>query len=290
MNQELQRDSNNNNTKKRQRHRGAYIKYCIVILILIFVYNNYTLKVTKQEVTSSKVNDTIKIAVISDYHSSYVQVPNIVTYNAIANENPDMVFFLGDMYTNGSSDKLIQQSIDFMGHIYDMGYLCYFVSGEHDNDEDYFQALEDVGVNVLHYETDTVTIKGTTITLYGIDNVYFSDTFDLHNAFDSPNPDEFTILLAHIPMYDYYQNFGTDLTVCGDTHGGLIQIPYLGCIYYEGEFFPELKRDPTEIRDKGLFAYDGGNLFITSGLGNNPLPVRFNNRPEVAIIEVTPEE
>lgn len=279
--------------KKRFQSKGKKkslirFKIIIVVIIMLFVFNNYTLKVNRQDIVSSKVNNNIKIALISDYHAFYLGVPNIVIYDALKKENPDLVFFLGDMYSNGSKEYLVDKAIDFMITIHDMGYPSYFVRGEHDNDQEYFKSLEDGGINVLHYELDSIVIKDTKINLYGIDNVYFSETFDLHNEFDPPNPDEFSILLAHIPMYDYYQNFGTDLTVSGDTHGGLVQIPFLGCLYYEGEFFPELKRNPLEVRDKGLFDYDGGDLFITSGIGNYPLPVRFNNRPEIAILNLKP--
>lgn len=274
-------------SNKNNKHRISW-KFWIVVIILIFVFNNYTLKLNHQEIKSSKVNNNIKIALISDYHAFYIGVPNVIIYTALKRENPDLVFFLGDMYSNGSKDILVQKSVDFMEHIRNMGYPCYFVCGEHDNDDNYFNTLESAGINVLHYKLDNITIKDTKLNLYGINNVYFSDTFDLHNEFDAPNPEEFSILLAHIPMYDYYQNFGTDLTVSGDTHGGLIQVPFLGCMYYEGEFLPELKRNPLEIRDKGLFDYDGGDLFITSGIGNYPLPIRFNNRPEIAILNISP--
>lgn len=274
-------------SSRKNRHR-VLLKLIVTVLVLSFIFNNYTLKVTYQEIRSAKVNDNIKIALISDYHAFYVGVPNAVVYSTLEREDPDLVFFLGDMYSNGSKDVLVEKAVNFMGHIYDMGFPCYFVCGEHDNDDEYFSALDNIGINVLHYKMDSITIKGTKLNLYGIDNVYFSDTFDLHNEFDAPNPDEFSILLAHIPMYDYYQNFGADLTVSGDTHGGLVQIPSFGCLYYEGEFLPELKRDPLEIRDKGMFDYDGGDLFITSGIGNYPLPIRFNNRPEVAILNISP--
>ncbi|MGN1411726.1 MAG: metallophosphoesterase [Oscillospiraceae bacterium] len=273
---------------KSKKKRLISFKLIFVMMFLLFVFNNYTLKINRQDIVSSKVKDNIKIALISDYHAFYVGVPNIVIYDALKRENPDLVFFLGDMYSNGSKEYLVNKAIDFMMTIHDMGYLCYFVCGEHDNDKSYFQSLQDEGINVLHYEVDSIVIKDTKLNLYGIDNVYFSETFDLHNEFNPPNPDEFSILLAHIPMYEYYQNFGTDLTVSGDTHGGLVQIPFLGCLYYEGEFFPELRRNPLEVRDKGLFDYDGGDLFITSGVGNYPLPVRFNNRPEIAILNLKP--
>lgn len=94
-------------------------------------------------------------------------------------------------------------------------------------------------------------------------------------------------------MYSDYEKFGADLTLCGDTHGGIIQIPFLGPAYYNGKFVPELYEDKNKIFDKGLFKYDGGYLFITSGIGNYigdyNIAARFNNRPEIAVLTISPE-
>ncbi|MGN1480314.1 MAG: metallophosphoesterase, partial [Porcipelethomonas sp.] len=99
----------------------------------------------------------------------------------------------------------------------------------------------------------------------------------------------YNILLAHIPMYKEYENFGADLTLCGDTHGGVIQVPFIGPAYYNGKILPELSENKEHVYDKGLFRYSGGYLFITSGIGNYPVPARFNNRPEICEITISPE-
>lgn len=31
-----------------------------------------------------------------------------------------------------------------------------------------------------------------------------------------------------------------------------------------------------------------GFMYITSGIGNSPFPARFNNRPEIAVIDIVP--
>ena len=98
--------------------------------------------------------------------------------------------------------------------------------------------------------------------------------------------------MAHIPNYDSYAAFGADLTICGDTHGGIIQLPFgRGPAYYSetGEWFPEIFGSRSDIYDKGMFDYDGGTMFITSGLGAYPLAARFNNRPEIAFIDIVPQ-
>ena len=94
--------------------------------------------------------------------------------------------------------------------------------------------------------------------------------------------------MAHIPNYEKFADFGADLTICADTHGGMIQLPFLGAVIDSAtmKIFPELRGDT--VYDKGLFDYNGGTMFITSGIGVSPAPVRFNNRPEIAIIEISP--
>jgi hypothetical protein len=148
--------------------------------------------------------------------------------------------------------------------------------------------MEANGINVLDQESDTIKVGETDITVYGISNAWFSPYFDLRNEFDL-NPDTYNILMAHIPRYDDYSDFGADLTVCGDTHGGIIQIPFVGPIYYNETFLPELKYGSDEIYDKGLFENKNGYMFITSGIGSSPVPARFNNRPEIGEIIIEPE-
>ena len=72
----------------------------------------------------------------------------------------------------------------------------------------------------------------------------------------------------------------------------MAQLPFgLGPIYCSEKdvWLPKLLNKELEIYDKGLFDYDGGKMFITSGIGVYPAPVRFNNRPEVAVIDLIPK-
>ena len=78
-----------------------------------------------------------------------------------------------------------------------------------------------------------------------------------------------------------------DLSLCGDSHGGQVRLPYLGGLNNRGEWFPE--RSGTDARYvKGLYEEGGKNLFVSGGLGNYPVPVRFLDRPEVAVIRLLP--
>ena len=106
------------------------------------------------------------------------------------------------------------------------GSKVYFVNREHDCDEKFIQNLKDNEVNVLDYKKEAIAIKNTKINLYGITNQYYSATFDLKNAFEI-NKEEYNILLAHISNFEEFEQFGIDLSLCGDTHGGQVRLPFL---------------------------------------------------------------
>ncbi len=144
--------------------------------------------------------------------------------------------------------------------------------------------LKDNGVRVLDYEDEIITIKNTNLHIYGIDNVYYSPTFCLENEF-SLDEKNYTILLAHIANLPKFEEFGIDLALSGDTHGGQIRIPFLGAVYTQDAWFPELQGKVM----KGLYTKNNTNLFISSGLGNYPLPIRIFNNPEIAVIKLIPK-
>lgn len=277
-----------------KRKKSGCISKLIKITLVIFAvwwFNNCTLKITKAEIKSNKINNEIKIAVLSDQHASNkpFSISNKRITDKIKKINPDVVCVLGDMHSSNADDSEKQISMNLMTDIISEGYRLYFVLGEHDDRRNiYVSEMERNGINVLDQESETIKIKDTEITFYGISNAYFSPTFDLSNEFEL-NKNTYNILLAHIPMYKDYESFGADLTLCGDTHGGVIQVPFFGPAYYNGKILPELFGNKENVYDKGLFSYRSGYMFITSGIGNYPIPARFNNRPEIGEIIITPE-
>ena len=72
----------------------------------------------------------------------------------------------------------------------------------------------------------------------------------------------------------------------------MIQLPFdLGPVYdaSRNHWFPQITSPDETVYDKGIFEYSGGNMFITSGIGASPAPIRFNNRPEVVIMDIEPK-
>lgn len=272
------------------KYRLRRLSLFLIIILLIWWFNNFTIKTTKLEIESDKVDSSFRIAVISDLHASPIGIGNDRIIKKICKQNPDIVTILGDMYTTGSAWETIEIAVELIQGIVDEGFPVYVVTGEHDMDEEYIDAVAETGAHVMNYKEEIIELNGSRIQIVGIDNAYYSDTFDLRKEF-TVRDDCFSLLLAHIPNYDKLSLFGADLTLCADTHGEMVQLPFdLGPVYSSryNRWFPQITLG-EEIYDKGIFPYSGGNMFITSGLGASPAPIRFNNRPEVVVIDVIPE-
>ncbi len=90
------------------------------------------------------------------------------------------------------------------------------------------------------------------------------------------------IVLAHNPDTADTQFDGrVDLMLCGHTHGGQINIPLVG---------PPILPVRNKSYSSGLkVSPRGTKVFISKGIGWSICPVRFNCRPEIAVLELVPE-
>ena len=88
------------------------------------------------------------------------------------------------------------------------------------------------------------------------------------------------ILLAHDPTWGpVYSQWGADLTLSGHYHGGVIRFPLIGgFISPRWDLFPHY--------DYGMYQEGENKMLVTSGLGQHTIPVRFNNLPEMVLIDI----
>lgn len=262
-------------------------KIIIPLLVLSLIVptwyiNNYSLKLTEQAIYSDKVENDIKIAIISDLHGEALGKDNRKITNMIAEQTPDLIFVLGDSYTKNRYNQ-IDTAVNIVRRLSEIA-ETYVVTGDHDTDERYSDGIKSLhNVHLLDYKKVDLTVNGTKLSLYGIDNVYFSPNFDLHNEFDEPDQSRLNILISHLPETEHFENFGVDIIFSGDTHGGMIRLPVIGPLYYNGFVLPRLTY-PDRMTDKGLYSFADKQIFVTSGIGNYPIPLRFLNRPEVCLV------
>ena len=90
----------------------------------------------------------------------------------------------------------------------------------------------------------------------------------------------YTVLLSHRPeLFDVYVDSQIDLVFSGHAHGGQFRVPFIGGLVAPNQgFFPEY--------DAGLFSKENTTMVVSRGVGNSIIPLRFNNRPEIVVVEL----
>ena len=262
---------------KRKKHRRRAV-WLLLFLVVFWAWNNYTLCVNRQTVTSAKITAPFRAAVVSDLHESVLASSAV---RRVKQCEPDLIFIVGDLYTD-DGNRQVDKAVAFAAELAKIA-PTWFVCGDHDHEQSYYDALEKNGVHVLNSTCEKVTVKGNDLSLYGICKVWFSPEYSLNRVFSPPDEDRVNILLSHLPVMERFADFPLDFVFSGDSHGGVMQLPFLGALTYDGVFLPKLFY-PGPVYDKGLFSVDGCQLFVTGGIGSYPFPLRLFNRPEVALI------
>lgn len=270
------------NKEKRGHGFRNFLIYCMIMLAVWYV-GTFTLKTTEVTIESDQIKDEVTIVQLTDLHGAVFGSENEKLISRVKAADPDFIVATGDMYTAGDEEGQ-DTAVALLGRLAQM-YPVYSVHGEHDNDQDYEARLTEVGVDVLDYEYRDIVVGTSTVRLYGITNVYYTDTFDLTNEFVL-DQSVYNILAAHINNFEDFAAFGMDLSLCGDSHGGQVRLPFLGGLINQGVWFPE-QGEGNEKYTKGLYSSGDKDLFVSSGLGSYPVPIRFLNRPEIAVIHLT---
>jgi len=153
--------------------------------------------------------------------------------------------------------------------------------------------LEEAGIIVLEDEAISLEQGGETISLIGLADPDFTvkgDMFGetpamvsakLKNLNDGEG--KYTIMLSHRPeLFETYVNCGIDLVFAGHAHGGQFRLPFIGGVIAPNQdLFPKY--------DAGLYTDGGTNMVVSRGIGNSIIPLRFNNRPEIVLVELNAE-
>ena len=162
------------------------------------------------------------------------------------------------------------------------------------------EELEAAGAVVLDHKIIDLEMKGSKLQLGSLYEYAFDTPMQDEQANESAlsymeqyvsaaNSNEYTLICAHRPeslyCFDYADKlWGLDLVLSGHLHGGQVIIPFIGGLYSSMEsFFPRF--------DYGQFEMGNCTMIITRGLSTNKkaLP-RFNNPPEIVVVDLSPEE
>ena len=111
------------------------------------------------------------------------------------------------------------------------------------------------------------------------------DSFDPSLSLPNETPERFHLVLGHAPNFALGK-VAADLLVTGHTHGGQVQLPWIGPLM-------TLSRVPRAWGAGLTELPGGGTLLVSRGIGmeRGPAPpIRFLCRPELVVIDLVPEE
>lgn len=263
-----------------------------ILVVLTLIALDERLILRTYTVTSPKLTAEVRLAVVTDFHSSD-NADDVVAM--VASCAPDAVLMVGDMFDDDIANRPTERTLSLMRQL-SAQYPCYYVSGNHEawtgEMDALYQQTEEAGVTVLRMSSGVLTVRGQRIALCGIPDPYemvlsgAPDTEEqLRQALEDVDSADFTVLLAHRPeLLAKYAQFPLDLVVSGHAHGGQVRIPgVLNGLYAPNQgWFPKLAG--------GAYTQDGTTLIVSRGLAVRTRLPRIFNRPEVVLVRCVPAE
>lgn len=222
----------------------------------------------------------LRILVLSDVHTN---LPLLEKAARMAEQaRPDMIVFLGDLYTDFMRATHAGDYITQMKKLSSIA-PAYACLGNHDMAlaDNVERILKEGGFTLLRNSAAFVTIPrlgNAEFKLVGLGDVREGDFFPercmtpLTFAEDSAMP---TIVLSHNPKgRELLDGYRWDLMLSGHTHGGQIRLPFSSTPLLASE---------GETMYSGFYPYEGRQVFVTRGIGYMG-PGRFNCPPEINLI------
>jgi len=236
----------------------------------------------------SKLNAPMRIVLLSDihiggFHVTARRVEKIVErVNAL---RPDMILIPGDFISGHSSraeqssafNSEVEKGLASLSHL--NAPLGKFATiGNHD----FWYGVEYVEKSLSRSGFTVLTNKAVNLS-NGLCVVGLADHYTQKidpKAFEDCSEDSVPIALMHSPDSFKILHPKTVLAVAGHTHGGQINIPFIG-------------RRVTATISAQEYAYGqhdikGITAFVTAGIGTSILPARFRSPPELVLIELGP--
>ena len=274
-----------------KKHRWI-LPVLAILVVLTLIALDERLILRTYTVVSPKLTAEVRLAVVTDFHSSDNADDVVAMVTSCA---PDAVLMVGDMFDDDIANRPTERTLSLMRQL-SAQYPCYYVSGNHEawtgEMDALYQQTEEAGVTVLRMSSGVLTVRGQRIALCGVPDPYemvlsgAPDTEEqLRQALEDVDSADFTVLLAHRPeLLAKYAQFPLDLVVSGHAHGGQVRIPgVLNGLYAPNQgWFPKLAG--------GAYTQDGTTLIVSRSLAVRTRLPRIFNRPEVVLVRCVPAE
>lgn len=278
---------------KKIKPSGVFIWTIIAAFLVVFmvwVVNGFRqdkFDISFYHMSSSKITANMRIVQLADLHLKEFGENNCDLVNEVSKLSPDIIAITGDMANDNNSDyhvvtDLVKQLVEIAP--------VYYSYGNHEfkmvlfQDSNIGRDIEAAGAKLLSNKYEVINVNGNKIAIGGIciEN-YTAGEENSTKFFEKYDKEtEFKLLLSHSPeiFQGYMNEHPVDLALAGDAHGGQIRLPILGGLYAPGQgLFPEFAEGMHEN-------VCNSTLVISRGLGSSHHIPRFNNNPEIVVIDL----
>lgn len=232
-----------------------------------------------------------RIAHVSDLHNAEFGAVNSILLRLLKDSRPDIIVITGDLIDSHRTD--VEIALHFAQGSVKIA-PTYYVTGNHEAICPQYASLkaglDAAGVVVLEDGLVPLEQNEERIILLGLVVPNFTPGEELPGGVPAmtaaklkellEEENTYSILLSHRPeLFEAYAASGVGLVLSGHAHDGQFRFPFIGGLFAPNQgLFPKY--------DAGLYTEGNTNMVVSRGLGNSVIPVRFNNRPEIVLIEL----
>ena len=211
--------------------------------------------------------------------SNYIQQVNA--------QNPDLIIFTGDLISYGTD--FIEMAAQELGKA-DSKYGAVAVVGDHDYwaGLDHIEpALNEQNMPLLRDENHTIQLDSAqTITITGVTEVYSkqSNPAEVDSLAKNTSGAVLKIFASHQvndQLIAIAQRQNYHLMLSGHTHGGQIQVPFMGMN------FSASQQETKYVQ--GLYWENSLPINVNNGLGFTLAPIRYEAPPNISVITLQKE-
>ena len=251
------------------------IGFVVYVLITSLFIEPNSLETVKYEIEDNQLQG-IKVAFLSDFHlkrRDYKRLDKIIKYTN--SHNPDIVLLGGD-FANGKDAKSTMLPSIMASKLSLMNAPTYAVLGHNDwlvNGNEIKQALRNNNIRVLDNSNTRTIIKSRYVDIIGIADITTQQP-KIAQAFRRTGLPR--IVITHNPDIYYDIIDSANIIFAGHTHGGQFVVPFAKPMFVQSRYGSELA--------SGLVKKTRNKIIISKGLGLSGIPMRFNCKPEVTIV------
>lgn len=247
----------------------------LLIPVLILIYSTcfepYQLENTFHDINIGTSGKSILVAHITDLHTEGLGTLELKLINSLYSEKPDIIFITGDIATPGGTAKGYEDVLSKLKA--PLG--VYFIQGNWE----YWEPINELGHILQKTRIIDLTNKHAHIKddlwLVGLDDE-LAGSPEL-NVYGNIPRDKKVLSIFHSPILFKSIYKKTNLAFAGHSHGGQVRLPLIGSLWAP---------DGTGKYDSGWFQEGQAKMYVSRGLGNSILPIRFNCKPEIAYIKI----